>query len=111
MKTGRLPRLLLAVAMSCSATACSSIGTINGVRMNATTAPEETYCERHRIRCILGAAFFIGGATALMLSNDHDHPRRNNGSPGSNGSPPPGNSPPPPSEGAPPESPSEPSLD
>ena len=65
--------VILALAVTLSG--CASIGTINGVRMNATTPSGDTYCDQpaNRVTCILLAAGAIGGLAALFLANTNHH--------------------------------------
>jgi len=60
---------ILALALS----GCASIDTINGVRMNASTAPDATYCDRNPTVCILLGSGAIGGLGAIFLANRDHH--------------------------------------
>ena len=68
---------LAAVSLLAATTAgCANIGTINGVRMNATTPSEKTYCEQNeqnRLFCVLFVAGFVGGGIAAVLNGHHSH--------------------------------------
>ncbi len=66
--------MLLAGSLS----ACSSINTINGVRMGATTTKDRSFCAqpKNRILCIAIAAGAVGGVTALIVRS-----RRNKSTP------------------------------
>jgi hypothetical protein len=67
----RSMRRVALVAAAVVTAGCSSIDTINGVRMNATTAPEGSYCDKNPAICVLGAAAIAGGAIGLIASQRH----------------------------------------
>ncbi len=53
---------------------CANIETVNGVRMNATSASDATYCDRNPRICILFGAALIGGLGAIFAGSiDHHH--------------------------------------
>ena len=69
---------VLAIVSCLSLTACSSIGSINGVelrstRMGATDAGPQPYCQQNDPQqwvCILAGAAIAGGAIALITSHN-----------------------------------------
>lgn len=67
--TRRISLAALAILLS----GCATIETVNGVRMNATTAPDATYCDRNRTICILFGVAFIGGLGAIFAANSDHH--------------------------------------
>lgn len=69
MLTSNLALAALAVALS----ACAGIDTINGVRLNATRAPESSYCDRNPTVCVLFGAAFVGGLGAIFAANVAHH--------------------------------------
>ena len=66
-------RKLALAALAVQLAGCASIDTINGVRMNASTAPDATYCDRNPTLCILLSAGAIGGLGAIFLANRNHH--------------------------------------
>jgi len=69
-------RILALTALAVMLSGCAEIGTINGVRMNATTSSDDTFCSRNddnRRLCILLGAGFIGGLGGIFLANQHHH--------------------------------------
>ena len=65
--------MIVALTASAMVAGCSNIGTINGVRMNATTAPDATYCGQHPEVCILAGIAIVGGGIALIETRPHHH--------------------------------------
>ena len=69
-------RVLLVSACLAGALAtagCSSIGSVNGVRMGATDAPDATYCDKNPAVCIVAGVAVVGGiAYAIHEARDDD---------------------------------------
>ncbi len=50
---------------------CGSIGTVNGVRMNATSAPDAFFCDKNPEICVAAGVAVIAGV-AYVVSDDND---------------------------------------
>ena len=73
MRIGKIEHLLL-LSAALAVAGCSNVGSINGIRMNASTAPDATYCDANPEICVLGAAAIVGGGIALVGFRHHDAP-------------------------------------
>lgn len=69
----------LATGVAVALAGCSSIGTINGVsldagRMGATETPGSTFCEQQPATCIAAGVAIVGGIIALgVAGGNHDN--------------------------------------
>ena len=64
--TIRTIKLVVLFSATVIAGGCSNIGSINGYRMNATAAPDATFCEINPVVCVVGAAAVVGGGIAVV---------------------------------------------
>ncbi len=45
---------------------------VNGVRMNATSAPDATYCDKNPEICVAAGVKIVGGVIAVIATDDND---------------------------------------
>ena len=70
----KVTHTLIAIAIAGSLTACSSVDTINGVRMNVSRddPAAHSFCGVHQVLCVVGGMVITGVATAAII-NSRDH--------------------------------------
>ncbi len=78
----KIAKRAMTIASCVSLGACSSIGTVNGVelnapRMGATDAGPQPYCSQNVQQqwiCIIGGLAIVGGFAAIALSHHDSNP-------------------------------------
>lgn len=66
--------IVLMLLLAATIGGCSNVGTVNGIRMNASTAPEATYCDKNPAVCLLIGVAIVGGGIALVESRHSNAP-------------------------------------